>query len=180
MHTQNPGRPRGARPVPRPHPERELKRGATPPRRDHQDRQHARTPALDRSRLAPTPTPSRMSATLERRRQRASPQPCKPKPTAAPAGSTGRWHALESTRQAPLDRRGRRRTRARRTLLGDRDDGVATHQNGSARRAHRRNGREERPERTLRAAPPPGHARRQRTAQLLISHTRSCGTNPRI
>ena len=25
-----------------------------------------------------------------------------------------------------------------------------------------------------------GHARRQRTAPLLISHTRSCGTNPRI
>jgi cysteine desulfurase len=25
-----------------------------------------------------------------------------------------------------------------------------------------------------------GHARRQTTAPLLISHTRSCGTNPRI
>ena len=31
---------RVARPVPRPHPERELKRGAAPARRDHQDRQH--------------------------------------------------------------------------------------------------------------------------------------------
>ena len=46
---------RVARPVPRPHPERELKRGAAPPRRDHQDRQHARAPAPDRGRLAPTP-----------------------------------------------------------------------------------------------------------------------------
>ena len=27
---------------------------------------------------------------------------------------------------------------------------------------------------------PTGHARRHRTAPLLISHTRSCGTNPRI
>jgi len=30
------------------------------------------------------------------------------------------------------------------------------------------------------SVPPTGHARRQRTAPLLISHTRSCGTNPRI
>ena len=52
-------------------------------------------------------------------------------------------------RQAPLDRRGRRRARARRTLLGARNDGVAATTNGSARRAHRRNRREERPEGTL-------------------------------
>ena len=47
--------PRVARPVPRPHPERELKRGAAPPRRDHQGRQLARAPAADRGRLAPPP-----------------------------------------------------------------------------------------------------------------------------
>ena len=46
---------RVARPVPRPHPERELKRRAAPPGRDHQDRQHACAPAPDRSRLAPPP-----------------------------------------------------------------------------------------------------------------------------
>jgi transposase len=42
------------------------------------------------------------------------------------------------SRQAALDRRGRRRPRARWTLLGARDDGVAATSNGSARRAHRR------------------------------------------
>ncbi len=40
--------PRVARPVPRPHPQRALKRGAAPPRRDQQDRQHKRAPAPDR------------------------------------------------------------------------------------------------------------------------------------
>src|SRR5829696_8684898 len=42
-------------------------------------------------------------------------------------------------RKAPHDRRGRRRPRTRRPLLGARDHGVATTPNGSARRAHRRN-----------------------------------------
>jgi hypothetical protein len=46
-----------------------------------------------------------------------------------------------------------------------------------SRRAAQR--REERPEGTLRAAAT-GHARPERSAPLLISHTRSCGTNPRI
>ena len=82
-------------------------------------------------------------------------------------------------RQAPLDRRGRRRARARRTLLGARDDGVAARPNGSARRAHRRNDARSDPREHC-EQPQRGHARRQRTAPLLISHTRSCGTNPRI
>jgi hypothetical protein len=30
------------------------------------------------------------------------------------------------------------------------------------------------------SSPKGGHARRQRTAPFLISHTRSCGTDPRI
>jgi transposase len=52
-------------------------------------------------------------------------------------------------RQATLDRRGCGRARARRTLLGARDDGVAATPNGSARRAHRAQRREERSEGTL-------------------------------
>ncbi len=128
---------RVARPVPRPHPERELKRGAAPPRRDHQDRQHARAPAAGRGRLAPTP-PAALSVTLERRRtgksaRRASPS----RPQRPPAART--LARARGPRQAPHDRRGRRRPRARRTLLGARDDGVAATRNGSARRAHRRN-----------------------------------------
>jgi transposase len=47
--------PRVTRPVPRAHPERKLKRGATPSRRDHQGGQQPRAPAADRGGLAPTP-----------------------------------------------------------------------------------------------------------------------------
>src|SRR5439155_1397467 len=79
-------------------------------------------------------------------------------------------------RQAPHDRGGRRRPRTRRTLLGARDDGVAATINGSARRAHRRN--DARSDPREHCEQPHGDARRQRTAPLLTSHTRSCGTNP--
>ena len=44
-----------ARAVPWTHPQRELKRGAPPARRDHQDRQLTCAPAADRGRLAPSP-----------------------------------------------------------------------------------------------------------------------------
>ena len=89
-------RPRVARPVPRPHPERGLKRRAAPPRRDHQDRQHARPPAAGRGRLAPTPPlraerHARTQTHGKYTRRRASPS--RPR---APAGCTRRWHALEA------------------------------------------------------------------------------------
>ena len=78
---------RVARPVPRAHPERELKRRAAPARRDHQDRQHARTPASDRGRLAPT-QPAAHERHAGTQTRPASLSPCEPKPTAAPAGCT--------------------------------------------------------------------------------------------
>ena len=104
---------------------------------DHQDRQHARAPAPDRGRLAPTPpTALERHARTQTHRQvarRASPSG----PERPPAPRT--LARARGPRQAPHDRRGRRRPRARRTLLGTRDDGVAATTNGSARRAHRRN-----------------------------------------
>ena len=117
-------RPRVARPVPRPHPERGLKRRAAPPRRDHQDRQHARAPAAGRGRLAPTPAAAARASRSTRRRQG------KPAAVRAQADrSARRLHAAlaraRGARQASHDRRGRRRARARRPLLGARDDGVA-------------------------------------------------------
>ncbi len=85
---------RVARPVPRPHPERELKRRAAPPRCDHQDRQLARTPAPDRSRLAPPPPvtfePHAGNQTHRQVPRRASPS--RPQRPQAPP----RWHALEA------------------------------------------------------------------------------------
>ncbi len=85
---------RVARPVPRPHPERELKRGAPPARRDHQDRQHARAPASDRGRLASAQRPAvEHHAGTQTHRQvprRASPS----RPSARRLH--GRWNALEA------------------------------------------------------------------------------------
>jgi hypothetical protein len=126
-----------ARPVPRPHPQRELKRGATPPRRDHQGRQLARPSSPGRGRLAPTPptAPERHARTQTHRQtaRRASPS----RPQRPPTPRT--LARARETRQAPHDHRRRRRPRTRRTLLGTRDDGLAATTNGSARRAHRRN-----------------------------------------
>ena len=70
--------------------------------------------------------------------RRQTPRPASPgRPQRPPAPRT--LARARGSRQAPLDRRGRCRARARRTLLGARDDGVAATPNGSARRAHRRN-----------------------------------------
>ncbi len=98
---------RVARPVPRAHPERELKRAASPSGRDHQDRQHARAPAADRSRLASTKRPAVEhhvgTQTHRQIARRASPSGLERAQTA---------RALErarSPRQAALDRRGRSR-----------------------------------------------------------------------
>src|SRR5207248_8440281 len=66
-----------------------------------------------------------------------------------------------------------------RALLGARDDGVAATRNGSARRAHRRNDARSDPREHCEQPQQATLAARQ-TAPLLISHTRSCGTNPRI
>ena len=82
--------------------------------------------------------PLRASAALERRRQ-GQPAAVRARADQSARRLHARWHALEGPRQATHDRRGRCRARARRTLLGARDDGVAPPDNGSARRAHRRN-----------------------------------------
>ena len=120
----------------------------------------------------------RLSVTLERRRTGKS-LAVRAQADRSARRLHGRWTRARGSRQAPLDRRGRGRARARRTLLGTRDDGVAATRNGSARRAHRRNDARSDPREHC-EQPSTGHARRQRTAPLLISHTRSCGTNPRI
>ena len=84
----------------------------------------------------------RSASALERhagtQTQPASPSPCEPKRTERPQAART-LARTRGPRQAALDRRRRRRARARRTLLGARDDGVARTLNGSARRAHRRN-----------------------------------------
>ena len=82
--------------------------------------------------------PLRASVTLERRRA-GKPLAVRAQADRSARRLHGRWHALEARGKPPHDRRGRRRARARRTLLGARDDGVAATLNGSARRAHRRN-----------------------------------------
>ncbi len=146
-----------ARPVPRPDPERGLERRASPPGRDHEDRQHARPPAAGRGGLAPAPHAARercarappAGPTGRRPCARRSERPPPPRPLAR----------ARRTRQATHDRRGRRRTRARRALLGAGDDGVAQPVNGSARRAQRRNDARSDPrysyEQPIRATPDP-------------------------
>ena len=68
--------------------------------------------------------PSRSSVTLERRRSRQAARRASPgRPQRPPAART--LARARGPRQAPHDRRGRRRPRTRRTLLGTRNDGVA-------------------------------------------------------
>ena len=126
-----------ARPVPRPHPQRELKRGATPPRGDHQGRQLTRAPAAGRGRLAPTP-PTALERHARTQTHRQVARRASASGPERPAASRTLARA-RGPRQAPHDHRRRRRARTRRTLLGTRDDGVAATSNSSARRAHRRN-----------------------------------------
>jgi hypothetical protein len=123
--------------------------GAAPSGRDQQDRQHERATASDRGRLAPAP-----AAAQERhaRTQTRGQTPRRASPSRAQRSTAARALArARGSRQAAHDRRGRRRPRARRTLLGARDDGVADPQRlgEESAPAHRR---EERPERTLGAA----------------------------
>jgi transposase len=120
--------------------------------------------------------PPRRSVTLERRRdgqtsRRASPS----RPQRPPAART--LARARGPRQAADNRRGRRRPRARRTLLGARDDGLTP--SPTARREERTGAPTRGATRENAVSSPQGHARRQRTAPLLTSHTRSCGTNPR-
>lgn len=164
--------------VSRPHPERALERRSAPARRDHQDRQHERTPAPDRGRLASTP-----AATSERHPRtqtpRQTPRPASPSGPQRPAAPRALAGA-RSTRQAPLDRGGRRRPRTRQPLLDARDDGVAAPP--SARRGER-TGAPTRGATRENTVSSPHHGATldaRQTAPLLISHTRSCGTNPRI
>ncbi len=88
-----------------------------PPRRDHQDRLRTRPPPLGQSGMAlpPGAAQGRRAQAPPSRPVAARPRdlldrPAAPAPHLAPAG--------HRTRQAPHDRRGRRRTRARRLLLG--------------------------------------------------------------
>ena len=121
--------------------------------------------------------PPRISVTLERRRN-GKPPAVQAQADAAPAGSTDAGTpsraeaspARSSWSPSPAsspDTAGRSRRWSSRTNKRPGEESAPAQR------------REERPERTLRAAFT-GHARRQKTAPLLISHTRSCGTNPRI
>src|SRR5206468_1257812 len=94
-----------ARAVPRPHPERELKRGEAPPRRDQHDRQHARAPTPGRGHLAPKPPaayePRAGTQTQRESSRRASPSRLQRPPAPQTLART------RGPRQAPLNRRGR-------------------------------------------------------------------------
>ena len=68
-------------------------------------------------------SPTRRSVTFERRRE-GKPVAVRAQADRSARRLHGRWHARGS-RQAPHDRRCRRRARTRRALLGARDDGVA-------------------------------------------------------
>ena len=119
--------------------------------------------------------PSRRSITLERRRD-GKPLAVQAQVRAQRLPAARTLARARGPGQAPLDRGGRRRARARRTLLGDRDDGVAAPINCSARRAQRRNDARSDPrehfERPARATL--DVRERHRSS---ISHIRSCGTN---
>jgi transposase len=138
---------------------------------------HARRLPADRGPLAPTP-PTALERHARTQKHRQAPRLASPGRAQRPP-TPRRLARARGPRQAPHDRRGRRRARTRRTLLGTRDDGVAATPNSF--------GEESAPAQTTRGATrentlssPTGHARRETTAPLLISHTRSCGTNPRI
>ena len=123
--------------------------------------------------------PPRLSLTLERRRT-GKPLAVRAQADRSARRLHGRWHALESPRQAAA--------RSSWSPSPANSPGTAGRSQRWSSRRHQRLGeesapaqrREERPERTAASSPNTGHARRQRTAPLLISHTRSCGTNPRI
>jgi transposase len=90
----------------------------------------------DRGRLAPTqPFAKEHHARAQTRRQAS--RGASPGRAQRPA-ATRTLARARGARQAALDRRRRRRARARWTLLGAGDDGVAPSLNGSARRAHQR------------------------------------------
>jgi len=88
-------RPEALGAISRPDPERELKRTAPPPRRDHQDRQLARPPAAGRGRLAPTQpdTPEHHPRTQTRRQE---PLAVRAQAERSSSRLHARWNALES------------------------------------------------------------------------------------
>src|SRR5450755_4513808 len=113
--------------LPRPDPVRGHQRRETPARRDHQDRLATRPPADGRGRLALPPrtgerpdtsTPSGRTARAHHRDLLASPTTTAPR-----LATTG-----HPARQAPHDRRGRRRPRTHRVLLGARQRGLTLDQ----------------------------------------------------
>ena len=123
--------------VSRSHPERALKRRATSPRRDHQGWQLSRASSAGRGRLAPTPAAAlerHAGAQTHRQVARCASASGPQRPPAARTLASAR-----APRQAPHDRRGRRRARVGWALLGPGDHGVAAAINRPARRAHRRN-----------------------------------------
>ncbi len=169
---------RVARPVPRPHPERELKRasGAGKARSPRPATAHARRLLIEAAWHQRSP--SRLSVTLERRRTGKS-LAVRAQADRSARRLHGRWHALEA--------RGKPRTIVVVAVAASSPDTAGRSRRWSSR--HRSTARRgERTGETTRGAtrentvssPIGGHARRQRTAPLLISHTRSCGTNPRI
>ena len=87
---------------------------------DHQVRQPARPPAARRGRLA-LPAPAAGRGASSRAARPASPQHRARSPGRRSGGCIAPGSAWTQARQAPHDRRGRRRARARRLLLGGRD-----------------------------------------------------------
>ncbi len=166
-------------PLPRPHAERGLQWRASPPGRDHQDRQYPRAPAAGRSGLAPAP-----AATGERRARagaaRASQLRSASGPMRAAVVYTHAWEAVEG--------RGKRRTivavavarELGRPLLGVGDDGVTAHRQrlGEGSAPAQKDARSDRGT----ATSSPSQATLDSREQLRSSPrtTRSCGPDPRI
>ena len=130
-----------------------------------------------RGRLAPaTTTPSEHHARAAPPRAAGRGQvPSRPQrpPSPRPLART------RKPRQATHDRRGRRRPRARRPLLGTRNDGVATNRQRLGEESAPAQRREQRPAVELRAAPSGPRSTLDSGTAPHLAH-RSCGTNPRI
>ena len=168
-------RPESLGAVPRPHPERELKRRAPPPRRDHQDRQHARAPAPDRGRLAPPPPAA--AASRSNADAQASQRRCEPKPTAAPAGCTA-----AGTRSRPEASPARSSSSPSRAsspdTAGRSRHGVADHRQRLGEESAPAQRREERPENT--ASSPHGPRSTPESGTAPHRTPGHAATNPRI
>ena len=150
------------------------------PGRDHEDRKQPCPPPACRGGLAPA------APAASERHAREAPRHRQPAAVRARADRSARRlnPTLASTReprQTTHDRRGRRRPRARRPLLGARHDGVAT--TPQRLRRGERNGETDarrRPAAETTSSPNGATPDLRERHHLFTSHTRSCGPDPRI